>query len=50
MRTLDYTLPASQGGGKLVNFRYSRSLSELIGSWSAEVAGGSFTAGDAYEF
>lgn len=48
MRTLDYTLPASQGGGKLVNFRYSRSLSELIGSWSAEVAGGSFTAGDAF--
>ena len=45
MRTLDYNLPAEQGGGKLVNFQYSRSLNELIGSWSAEVAGGSFTAG-----
>ena len=48
MRTLDYSLPAEQGGGKLVNFQYSRSLNELIGSWSAEVAGGSFTAGDTF--
>ena len=45
MRTIDYNLPASQGGGKLVNFQYSRSLNELIGSWTAEVAGGSFAAG-----
>lgn len=48
MRTLDYNLPAEQGGGKLVNFQYSRSLNELIGSWSAEVAGGSFTAGETF--
>ena len=48
MRTLDYDLPAEQGGGKLVNFQYSRSLNELIGSWSAEVASGNFTAGDTF--
>lgn len=48
MRTLDYDLPADQGGGKLVNFQYSRSLNELIGSWTAEVAGGSFKAGDTF--
>ena len=48
MRTLDYTFPADQGGGKLVNFQYSRSLNELIGSWSAEVAGGNFTAGSTF--
>lgn len=48
MKTLDYDLPADQGGGKLVNFQYSRSLNELIGSWTAEVAGGSFKAGDTF--
>lgn len=51
MRTLDYDLPAEQGGGKLINFQYSRSLNELIGTWSAEIAG-AFTgkAGDSITF
>ena len=47
-RTINYSLPASQGGGKLTSFTYSRSLGELIGTWSAEVAGGTFTAGNAF--
>ena len=48
MKTIDFSFSSTQGGGKLLGFRYSRSLSELIGSWSAEVAGGTFTAGDSF--
>ncbi len=48
MKTIDFSFTSTQGGGKLLGFRYSRSLSELIGSWSAEVAGGTFTAGDSF--
>ena len=34
--TRDFRFPASQGGGKLVSFTYSKSLGELVGTWSAE--------------
>ena len=47
-RTIDYNLPSGMGGGKLTNFTYSRSLGELIGTWSAEVAGGAFKAGQTF--
>ena len=46
--TKDFTLPASVGGGRISSFRYSHSLRELVGSWSASVAGGTFKAGDAF--
>jgi hypothetical protein len=48
MKTLDYSLPQSVGGGKLLSFTYSRSLNDLMGTWSAEVSGGSFTSGNAF--
>lgn len=50
MLTLDYNLPSSKNGGKITGFNYSRSLNELISSWSAEVAGGTFRAGASINF
>ena len=50
MKTIDFNLPASKNGGKISAFNYSRSLNELVGSWSANVAGGSFKAGDPISF
>lgn len=50
MITLDFNLPAEKNGGKISAFNYSRSLNELVGSWSANVAGGTFKAGDAISF
>ncbi len=49
-RTIDYSLASSKNGGKVTGFNYSRSLNELVGTWSATVAGGSFTAGASISF
>ena len=49
-RTIDYTLASDKNGGKVTGFNYSRSLNELAGTWSATVAGGSFTAGASISF
>lgn len=49
-KTIDYTLASSKNGGKVTSFNYSRSLNELVGTWSATVAGGSFTAGSSISF
>lgn len=46
MKTLDFNLSSNLNGGKITGFNYSRSLNELVGTWSAEVANGSFTAGN----
>ena len=50
MKTIDFNLNAEKNGGKIVAFNYSRSLNELVGSWSAKIANGSFTAGDFISF
>ena len=50
MKVLDYNLPSSKNGGKITGFNYSRSLNELVSSWSAEVAGGTFKAGASINF
>ncbi len=50
MILLDYNLSSTINGGKITAFHYSRSLSELVGSWSAEVAGGTFKAGNSIAF
>lgn len=50
MKTLDYNISSNKNGGEITAFNYSRSLSELAGHWSAQVAGGSFTAGDSIGF
>ncbi len=50
MKTLDYNISSNKNGGKITAFNYSRSLSELAGHWSAQVAGGSFTAGNSISF
>lgn len=33
-----FTFPADKGGGKLTSFTYSRSLGDLAGTWTAEIA------------
>ena len=50
MRVLDYNLDDSKNGGKISAFNYSRSLNELVSSWSAEAAGGNFIAGSSISF
>ena len=50
MRTIDYNLNADKNGGKITAFRYTHGLNELCGSWSAEAAKGTFTAGDFISF
>ena len=50
MRVLDYNLDDSKNGGKISAFNYSRSLNELVGSWSAQAAGGNFIAGSSISF
>ncbi len=50
MKTLDYHLNAKKNRGDVIAFSYSQSLNELVGSWSAEVAEGSFKAGDNISF
>ena len=50
MKTLDFNLSSNLNGGKITGFNYSRSLNELIGTWSAEVAEGTFKAGNSITF
>lgn len=50
MKTLDFNLPDSKNGGKITAFNYSHSLNELVGSWSANIAGGTFKAGNSISF
>ena len=50
MITLDYNLNQSKNGGKITAFNYTRKLNELAGSWSAQVADGTFNAGDTISF
>ena len=50
MKTVDVTLDAQKNGGKVISFQYSHSLNELVGSWSASVAGGTFKAGNSISF
>ena len=50
MQTLDYNLDANKNGGKVTGFNYSRSLNELVGNWSAEIANGTFKAGNYISF
>ena len=46
--TKDFDLPVNVGQGKISSFKYSHSLRELVGSWSASVVNGSFQAGDSF--
>ena len=48
MSSKDFNLHVNVGGGKISSFRYSHSLRELVGSWSASVVNGNFKAGDAF--
>lgn len=50
MKTLDFTLNSAKNGGHITAFNYSHSLNELVGSWSASVAGGTFKAGNSISF
>lgn len=50
MKTLDFNLPDLKNGGKITAFNYSHSLNELVGSWSANIAGGNFKAGNSIDF
>lgn len=50
MKTLDFNLPDLKNGGKITAFNYSHSLNELAGSWSANIAGGTFKAGNSISF
>lgn len=50
MRIFDFTLEQDINNGKITAFSYSRSLNELVGSWSANVAGGTFKAGESITF
>lgn len=50
MKVLDFNLSSEKNGGKVTGFNYSRSLNELVSSWSASVAGGNFKAGNSISF
>ena len=50
MKSLSCYIPSEQNGGKVTAFFYSHSLNELCGSWSADIAGGTFIAGDNISF
>ena len=50
MKTLDFTLNSAKNGGRITDFNYSHSLNELVGSWSATIAGGTFKAGNSISF
>ena len=50
MKTLSFNLNSLKNGGKITAFNYSHSLNELAGSWRADVAGGTFDAGDDISF
>jgi hypothetical protein len=47
-QTLDFNLPVNVYGGKLLSFTYSRTLNNIMGSWSAEIQGGTFTSGQQF--
>lgn len=46
--SMTFDLDPNVNGGKLIEFSYNRSLNEIVGSWSAVVAGGDFKAGDSF--
>ena len=50
MKTIDFSLDAVKNGGKITAFNYSHSLNELVGSWNASAAGGTFKAGETINF
>ena len=50
MKTIDFSLDAAKNGGKITAFHYSHGLNELVGSWSASVANGTFKAGNSISF
>ena len=50
MKTIDFSLESDKNGGKITAFNYSHGLNELIGSWSAQIAGGKFKAGEIISF
>ena len=50
MKDFTFSLPAPKNGGKISAFNYSCSLNNLTGSWYAQVAGGSFKAGNSISF
>lgn len=50
MKTITANLNDSLNGGKVTAFNYSHGLNELGGSWSAQVAGGNFVAGNSITF
>lgn len=50
MKTLNYNLISAKNGGNITSFTYSHSLNELSGTWTAQAAGGVFSAGEAISF
>ncbi len=50
MKTLNFALNSAKNGGHITAFNYSHSLNELVGSWTAEAAGGTFKAGNSISF
>ena len=50
MNTINYNLISAKNGGNITSFSYSHRLNELSGTWTAQVAGGYFTAGEAISF
>ncbi len=50
MKKVNFNLNSQKNGGKIVGFNYSRNLNEIAGSWTAEIAGGTFKAGDNISF
>ncbi len=50
MKTIDFSLDSAKNGGNITDFHYSHGLNELVGSWSASVAGGTFKAGASISF
>ena len=50
MKTFDFSLNDVKNGGKITAFNYSHGLNDLVGSWSACVAGGTFKAGETISF
>lgn len=49
-KVINFNLNSNNNSGKITDFNYSRNLNELAGTWSANIAGGNFTAGDTINF
>ena len=49
-RSINYTgqIPSAHNGNKILSFSYSRSAGNLISDWSAELASGTYNAGDEF--